>query len=254
MYLTYLSIFKNLGVKVVPLQADTGVIGGNLSHEFHVLAEAGESTLYYDKIFENITLEDFDSVQNIYAVTSDKYDKHTCPIKEEDLKEKKGIEVGQIFYLGTKYSEIMKAFINNPSGQLVPAEMGCYGIGVSRLVAAIIEANHDDAGIIWPNSITPFQVSIINLSINDEDATRVSSKLYNSLKHNNIKVLYDDTNERPGSKFATNDLIGVPIQIIVGKKAKSGLVEIKNRRTHESQALTVEEGIKYLLHKFPPRA
>jgi prolyl-tRNA synthetase len=161
---------------------------------------------------------------------------------------RKGIEVGHIFNFGTKYSNAMKAFVNSPTGDLVPVQMGSYGIGVSRLVAAIIEANHDEKGIIWPESVAPFKVSLINLNSKDSECSAMANYIYNHLKNQKVDVLYDDTDERPGSKFATHDLIGSPWQVIVGpKKVAAGVVELKHRRTGEIEENTQETLIKRIV-------
>jgi prolyl-tRNA synthetase len=231
--------FSDLGLLAIPLAADTGEIGGSLSHEFHVIADTGESTLYYDKKFDLLKEEladDLSLVKSLYAATEEKHNPKNCPIDEKELSVRKGIEVGHIFNFGDKYSKPMNAFVNNEKGKLVPIQMGSYGIGVSRLVAAIIEVSNDERGIIWPVSVAPFKISIINLNINDQNCNDVSYSVYNRLKAQNIEVLLDDTEKRPGSKFATHDLIGSPWQIIIGsKKAAQNLVELKNRKTGEMQ-------------------
>ena len=239
MFTAYMRTFSDLGLLAIPLAADTGEIGGSLSHEFHVIADTGESTLYYDKKFDLLKedlADDLSLVKSLYAATEEKHDPKNCSISEKELSVRKGIEVGHIFNFGDKYSKPMNAFVNNEKGQLVPIQMGSYGIGVSRLVAAIIEVSHDERGIIWPVSVAPFKVSVINLNINDQNCNDVAYSIYNRLKAQNIDVLLDDTEERPGSKFATHDLIGSPWQIIVGaKKAAQNLVELKNRKTGEMQ-------------------
>lgn len=243
MYATYLKIFHDLGLKVIPLKADSGAIGGDFSHEFHVLADVGESTLYYDNKFEDLgDFSTFDQLQNIYAVTEEKHNPATCHIPKERLSIKKGIEVGQIFYIGPeKYSIPMNIRLPDSSGNLIPLEMGCYGIGISRLVAAIIEANHDENGIIWPKEVAPFDVSLINLYPEEAENTNIANDLYRVLKDKNINVLYDDILQRPGQKFAINDLIGMPYQIIIGHKAKEGLIELKERRTNEIKLFPFEQ-------------
>ena len=238
-FAAYMRTFRDLGLVAIPLAADTGEIGGSLSHEFHVIANNGESTLYYDKKFDILRdelAEDLSLVKSLYAATEEKHDPSNCPVNEKDLSVRKGIEVGHIFNFGDKYSKPMNAFVNNDKGQLIPVQMGSYGIGISRLVAAIIEVSHDEKGIIWPVSVAPFKVSIVNLNINDGNCNEISRTIYNQLKAKNIDVLLDDTDERPGSKFATHDLIGSPWQIIIGpKKAQSNLVELKKRGSGEVQ-------------------
>lgn len=244
MYLTYMRIFRDMGLNIVPVLADNGPIGGHLSHEFHIIADNGESNIFYDKKFLSLTDEeilDINKLQSLYAAAEEKHDVSNIPISKEELACSKGIEVGHIFYLGDKYSKIMKALVNDANGNLVPVEMSSYGIGISRLVAAIIESNHDDKGIIWPQNIAPFMVSIINLSIFDDKSNELSSNIYSNLMDNKIEVLYDDTNARAGSKFATSDLIGLPYQIIIGpKKAGNNLVELKDRRTGKIEELDAD--------------
>lgn len=235
MFAAYMRTFNDLGLLAIPLAADTGEIGGSLSHEFHIIADTGESTLYYDKKFDLLKEELADDillVKSLYAATEEKHDPNNCPVAKKDLSVRKGIEVGHIFNFGDKYSKPMNAFVNNDKGQLIPIQMGSYGIGISRLVAAIIEVSHDEKGIIWPVSVAPFKVSIVNLNIHDQNCNEIAHNIYNELKRENIEVLLDDTDERPGSKFATHDLIGSPWQIIVGpKKAQDNLVELKNRKS-----------------------
>jgi prolyl-tRNA synthetase len=244
MYLTYMQIFRDMGLKVIPVLADNGPIGGNLSHEFHIIADNGESNIFYDKKFLSLTDEeslDINKLQSLYAVAEEKHDASNISISEEELACSKGIEVGHIFYLGNKYSKTMNGLVNDASGNLVPVEMSSYGIGISRLVAAIIESNHDDKGIIWPQNIAPFMLSILNLNIFDNKSNELSSNIYSNLVNNNIEVLYDDTDARAGSKFATSDLIGLPYQIIIGpKKASNNLVELKDRRSGKIEELDAE--------------
>jgi prolyl-tRNA synthetase len=253
-FAAYMRTFNDLGLFAIPLAASTGEIGGDLSHEFHVIADTGESTLYYDKKFDLLKEELADNItlaKSLYAATDEKHDQANCPIHNSELSVRKGIEVGHIFNFGDKYSKIMNAFVNDETGKRVPIQMGSYGIGVSRLVAAIIEVSHDDKGIIWPASVAPFKVSIVNLNIKDQNCVHIASDIYNQLKLNNIDVLLDDTDERPGAKFATHDLIGSPWQIIIGpKKAEQNLVELKDRKSGEvedmSPARVVQEIIDSL--------
>lgn len=240
MYKTYIKIFKRIGLTPIGVKADTGPIGGNLSHEFHILASTGESTLYYDSKFsELLESEDIESLKSIYAVADDMHDPKSCSIPQEQLNVSKGIEIGHIFYFGDKYSKSMNAKVTTQDGKNVNIHMGSYGIGVSRLVGAIIEAFHDDKGIIWPESVAPFRVGLINLQTK---VPEVANKIYKALKSD--KVLYDDTDESVGVKFARMDLIGLPWQIIIGKKAvTSNIVEVKNRATGEVEEIQVEEAI-----------
>ena len=234
-YDAYYSTFKEIGVKVVPVRADNGAIGGDMSHEFHVIAENGESNIFYDKAF--LGEVSVDSARKLYAAAEEKHTETT----NTDIVSSKGIEVGHIFNFGTKYSESMKSFVSDSSGSSVAPEMGSYGIGVSRMVAAIIEASHDEKGIIWPKSVAPFKFSLINIHPQDESVTKFADELYTKMLNLNIEVLYDDTKERAGSKFATHDLIGIPYHIIVGKeKFAENLIELKDRKTQKSKIVSIE--------------
>lgn len=253
-FLAYLKSFKDMGLNSIAVKADSGPIGGDFSHEFHILADTGESTLYYDKKFDELEISDDENIvnklQNIYAVAEEKYDPENCPVSKENLREKKGIEVGHIFLFGEKYSKPMKASVNDKSGNLSNIYGGSYGIGISRLVAAIIEANHDDRGIIWPMSVAPFKLSIVNLSSDDENAINVAESIIKAIKIDENEILYDDTDQRAGVKFATHDLIGSPYQIIVGrKKLEQNLVELKERKTGVVIDLTPGEAVKFLNEK-----
>jgi prolyl-tRNA synthetase len=243
-FVAYMRTFRDLGLNAIPLAADPGEIGGELSHEFHVVADTGESTLYYDKKFDILgdTLAgDINQLKSLYAATEEKHDPDNCPLSKSELSVRKGIEVGHIFNFADKYSKPMNAMVNDSNGRLVPIQMGSYGIGISRLVAAIIEVSHDERGIIWPIQVAPFKVSIINLNIKDDKCNQISRSLYNQFVDQNIDVLYDDTGDSPGAKFATHDLIGSPWQIIVGpKKAGSDLVELKHRQSGEVQDISVD--------------
>ncbi len=225
MYTTYTKIFRRMGLKAIAVKADSGAIGGDLSHEFHILADTGESSIYYDKKLEENEYNNFTEIEKIYTAADDLHDKSKCPVPEEDLKTSKSIEVGHIFHFGTKYSDVMGTEITNRNGQLVSPYMGSYGIGISRLVGAIIEANHDEKGIIWPESISPFKYGLINLHKNSQG---IAENIYNMVSKN--KILFDDTQDSFGVKFSRMDLIGIPQQIIVSKKSmENGVIEIKNR-------------------------
>lgn len=243
----YMRTFKDIGLNVIPLAADPGEIGGDLSHEFHVLADTGESLLYYDKKFDLLKEDlsgDIEKLKSLYAATEEKHDPANCPISENDLSVKRGIEVGHIFNFADKYSISMQAMVNNSEGKKVPLQMGSYGIGVSRLVAAIIEVSHDDKGIIWPMQVAPFKVSIINLNLKDESSSIVANNIYNKLKTKGVEVLFDDTKDRPGAKFAIADLIGSPWQVIIGpKKTANGLVELKNRKSGKVKDVSPDSAI-----------
>ena len=259
MFLAYLRTFARMGLKAIPMRADTGPIGGDLSHEFIILAETGESGVFCHKDWLTLDVlhnapgfdEDlqpfFDQYTSIYAATDEKHEPGNCPVPESDLVSARGIEVGHIFNFGTKYSKPMNAVVAGPNGEPVPVEMGSYGIGVSRLMGAIIEASHDDNGIIWPDSVAPFNVGLVNLKVGDAETDRVCQELYYKLRANGLEVLYDDRDERPGVKFADMDLIGLPWQLVVGPRGlKSGVVELKRRATGEKQELSVDSALEKL--------
>ena len=259
MFLAYLRTFARMGLKAIPMRADTGPIGGDLSHEFIILAETGESGVFCHKDWMKLDVlqnapgfdEDlqafFDRTTAIYAATDEKHDAATCPVPESDLVSARGIEVGHIFYFGTKYSKPMNAVVAGPGGESIPVEMGSYGIGVSRLMGAIIEASHDDNGIIWPDAVAPFNVGIVNLKVGDAESDRVCNELYYKLRANGLDVLLDDRDERAGAKFADMDLIGLPWQLVVGPRGlKNGVVELKRRATGEKEELSVESALAKL--------
>jgi len=249
MFKAYIKTFLRLGLTPISLRANTGPIGGNLSHEFQILAKTGESTLYYDKDLETIDPETIDSkkLQSYYAAVDDLHDQSKCPIEKKQLKISKGIEVGHIFYFGTKYSEKLGAYVQNNKGKNIPVHMGSYGIGISRLVGAIIEAFHDAKGIKWPISVAPFHVTIINLMVNDDECKKAAEKLYENFINISIETLYDDRDCSVGKKLSDNDLIGIPIQIIIGKRdIKDNLIEIKIRSTNESNKMSVDDGFNFI--------
>tara|TARA_Y100000590_G_scaffold407105_1_gene497029 strand:+ start:2117 stop:3418 length:1302 start_codon:yes stop_codon:yes gene_type:complete len=252
MYRCYLKTFIRLGLTPIVLKADSGVIGGNLSHEFQILAKTGESTLYYDKALEKINPAEanIEELQKYYAAVDEEHNEKKCPINSSQLKISKGIEVGHIFYFGKKYSEKLGAFVQTKNGDKVAVEMGSYGIGISRLVGAIIEAFHDDKGIIWPEQIAPFFASIINVNIKESKCNEVSKKIYEKFINNNIDILYDNRDIGAGSKFSDNDLIGIPYKIIVGPRdLKNNMVEIEYRKTGEKLKLSPEESYNFILDK-----
>ena len=262
MLCAYLATFSRMGLKAIPVAADSGPIGGDMSHEFHVLAETGESQVHADpKLLELDAIHPgpdgdidgfFETLTGLYAAADEKHDPAKSPLKPEELVTRRGIEVGHIFYFGTKYSKAMNATVNGPTGEQVPVEMGSYGIGVSRLVAAIIEASHDDAGIIWPDSVAPFGVGLINLKPGDAAVDAAADDLYRKLSDAGVDVLYDDRDERPGGKFANMDLIGLPWQLIVGPRGlANGVVELKRRATGERTELPIAEALAQLI--FAPR-
>lgn len=244
MYETYFKIFRRMGLTVIPFAADSGMIGGSMSHEFQVLAETGESEIFYDVAFEEAVQKDeldIAYLKSLYSAADEKHDKDNCPISGDQLKTGRGIEVGHIFYLGDKYSAPMKATIQDKDGKEVVVQMGCHGIGVSRLLGAIIEAYHDENGIKWPASVAPFHVGLINLRTGDETCDAASEKLYKELSAAGIEVLFDDTDQRGGAKFASMDLIGLPWQVVVGPKGiEKGVVEVKCRATDEKQEIALE--------------
>ena len=255
MFEAYIKTFIRLGLTPISLRADTGPIGGNLSHEFQILAKTGESTLYYDKDLENINLKNINPIklQSYYAAVDDLHDSKKCPINSDQLKISKGIEVGHIFYFGTKYSEKLGAFVQNSEGKKIPVHMGSYGIGVSRLVGAIIEAFHDEKGVKWPFSVAPFKVSLIDLMPDDKGCLENSDYFYKILLKNSIDVLYDDRECSIGKKLSDNELIGSPFQLIIGKRdIAQKLVEVRNRMTGEINKYSLAEVMNFLLAKIKP--
>ena len=263
---SYLRTYERMGLQAIPMRADSGPIGGEDTHEFLVLADTGESEVFYDKAVTELTFGDrdidFDNVEQCqsimeeftdkYARTDETHDEVTFgQIPEERRQIARGIEVGQIFYFGTKYSEALGALVQDADGQINPVHMGSHGIGVSRLVGAIIEANHDAKGIIWPEAVTPFHCGIINLKQGDEEADKACESIYLKLKNAGLDPLYDDREERAGGKFATMDLIGLPWRVTVGPRGlKNGVVELTNRRTGESENVSIDEAVTKLLIKY----
>lgn len=243
---SYLRTFARMNLIAIPVQADSGAIGGDMSHEFQIVAPTGESAIYYDKAFEELSADSlsFATVKNLYAAADDKHDATKCPVPSDRLCVSRGIEIGHIFYFGKKYSEPFGAKVVGPDGQLITLEMGSYGIGVSRLVAAIIEASHDEAGIIWPESVAPFKVGLINAKTGDATCDGIADRVYETLLGQGVEVLYDNRDERGGVKFADMDLIGLPWQLIVGTKTVTeGTIEVKNRKTGERQNLPLESAL-----------
>ncbi len=261
MFVAYLRIFARMGLKAIPMRAETGPIGGDLSHEFIILAETGESGVFIDKNVLDLPVpgEDVDyngdltpiikQWTDLYAATEDVH--NTARFEREVLADRRvntrGIEVGQIFYFGTKYSQTMKAIVTGPDGVDRPVHGGSYGVGVSRLVGGIIEASHDDNGIIWPEAVAPFKVGLVNLKVGDAEADAACADLYAKLDKAGVTVLYDDTDERAGAKFSNMDLIGLPWQLVVGPRGlKNGVVELKNRATGERSELSPEAALNKL--------
>jgi prolyl-tRNA synthetase len=263
MFVAYLRTFERMGLKSIPMRADTGPIGGDLSHEFIILASTGESGVFCHKDYLDFTVPgpetNFDSVEDLdaivtkwtslYAATEEMHDAAAFnAVPAASQVSARGIEVGHIFYFGTKYSEPMKAVVAGPDGREVPVHMGSYGIGPTRLVPAIIEASHDEAGIIWPDAIAPFNVAILNLKPGDSAADRVSGELEAALEARGLSCLIDDTDERAGAKFATADLIGLPWQIVVGPKGLAeGKVELKRRATGERVTMSPADAVERIL-------
>ena len=262
MFVAYLRTFARMGLRAVPMRADTGPIGGDLSHEFIILADTGESEVYCHKDFlgfdipgDETDFDDIKAVQTIvddwttlYAATSEMHDADAFAQVSEDARlTARGIEVGHIFYFGTKYSEPMGAKVMGPDGKEHTVHMGSYGIGPTRLVPAIIEASHDDNGIIWPDGVAPFDVIIINMKAGDEACDAACERLYGELLAAGRDVAYDDRNERAGAKFATADLIGIPQQVVVGPRSvANGEVEVKDRKTGSRDTMSLEAAVNRL--------
>lgn len=248
MYDCYHRIFARMGLTTVAVSADSGAIGGNLSHEFQVIAETGESAVYYDAKFDDIRSGKLkmsgEEMRALYAMADEQHKPESCPLPKDQLREARGIEVGHVFYLGNKYTTAMGVTVAGPDGAHVVPEMGCYGIGVSRLIAAIIEAGHDKDGIVWPESVAPFDAGVINLRVGDAACDAMAADLYQGLQRAGLKPLYDDTDKRGGEKFATMDLIGLPWQLTVGPRgAAAGMVEMKYRKTGEKFEMSPAEAI-----------
>ncbi len=262
MFVAYLRTFARMGLRAIPMVADTGPIGGNLSHEFIILASTGESEVFCHRDYlgfpipdADVNFDDVAAVQGIvdtwtsrYAATSEKHDPAAFDALPADAKlSARGIEVGHIFHFGTKYSKPMRAVVAGPDGAEHPVHMGSYGIGPSRLVAAIIEAFHDDAGIKWPEAVAPFRVAILNLKQGDSATDAASESLYSELGAKGVEVLYNDLEERPGAKFAGTDLIGIPWQILIGPKGLAeGKVELKCRADGSRELLTAADALDRL--------
>ena len=258
MFIAYLRTFARLGLKSIPMAADTGPIGGDMSHEFIILAETGESAVFCHRDLVDMPVpgDDIDyeadltpviaARTDLYAATDEKHDaaKFEVDVPEDKRLSARGIEVGHIFFFGTKYSQAMGCVVAGPDGKETPLQMGSYGIGVSRLVGAIIEASHDDNGIVWPDTVAPFKVGLVNLKSGDAETDAACDALYAKLEAAGVTVLYDDTEERAGAKFSTMDLIGLPWQLVVGPRGlKSGTVELKRRATGEKEELSPDAAL-----------
>ena len=263
MFVAYLRTFARMGLKAIPMRADTGPIGGDLSHEFIILATTGESEVFCHRDYLSFEAPpadtDFDDAAALrstverwtarYAATSEMHDADAfSTVPEPDRVAARGIEVGHIFYFGTKYSEPMGARVAGPDGEMRDVHMGSYGIGPSRLVAAIIEASHDASGIVWPDAVAPCDVALLNLRVGDAANDAACDDIHRRLEGAGRSVLHDDRDERPGAKFATADLIGLPWQVIVGPKGLAeGRVEVKRRATGERDSLAVEDALARIL-------
>ncbi len=258
MFCAYLRTFKRLGLTAIPVRADTGPIGGDLSHEFIVLAETGESAVFCDgRLLELPPPEgalespadleaEVERHTSYYAATDEMHepDRFTAEVPTDHQMTARGIEVGHIFHFGTKYSEPMSASVTGPDGQETMLQMGSYGIGVSRLVGAAIEASHDDKGIVWPLEIAPFKVAVVSLRPGDAEVETACEAAYEQLQSAGVDTLYDDTGERPGAKFATLELIGIPVLVVVGPKGLAkGVVEIRQRKTGDTEELGLEAAV-----------
>ncbi len=254
MFVAYLRTYARMGLKAIPMRAETGPIGGDMSHEFIILADTGESEVFCDRALLDLEPPQADvdysaDLQPVvdewtshYAASDDKHDPAACDVPDSQLVTARGIEVGHIFYFGTKYSEPLGAVVQGADGERVTLEMGSYGIGVSRLVGGIIEASHDENGIIWPASVAPYAVGLVNLKTGDSACDDSCGELYAFLRSSGIEVLYDDRDERAGQKFADMDLIGLPWQIVIGPRGlKNGSVEVKARGTDQRLELSLEE-------------
>ena len=261
MFVAYLRTYARLGLKAIPMQADTGPIGGDLSHEFIILADTGESEVFCHQDFLNrdVLAEEFDyesdlqpvvdSWTSIYAATDEQHDpaRFESEVPADKRVSARGIEVGHIFFFGDKYSKPLGATVSTPEGGDVAVQMGSYGIGVSRLVGGIIEASHDDKGIIWPDTVAPFRVGLINLRAGDVACDAACEEIYAKLEKAGVETLYDDRDDRAGAKFARMDLIGLPWQLIVGPRGlKNGVVELKSRRTEERDEISIDEALSRL--------
>ena len=257
MFVAYLRTFARLGLKSIPMRAETGPIGGDLSHEFIILAATGEREVFCHRDYLGLEAPseqtDFGDVPGLqatvdawtsrYAATSEMHDPAAFDaVPEEERVSARGIEVGHIFYFGTKYSEPMGAKVMGPDGQEHVVHMGSYGIGPSRLAAAIVEASHDDSGIVWPQAVAPFDIALLNLKVGHSATDAACAELHRGLIATGRDVLYDDRDERAGAKFATADLIGIPWQILVGPKGLAeGKIELKRRSTGEREMLSLSD-------------
>ncbi|MGP1283188.1 MAG: proline--tRNA ligase [Parasphingopyxis sp.] len=262
MFIAYLRTFARMGLRAIPMQADTGPIGGDLSHEFIILAPSGESEVFFHRNWEELRSADqfevdardtealqtfVDSMTADYAATDEKRDEAREWELGEDIRQSRGIEVGHIFYFADKYSAPLDFKVPGPGGEMVTPVGGSYGIGVSRLVGAIIEASHDEDGIVWPEPVAPYKVGLINMRVDDDACAAAADDLYAKLQAAGVEVLYDDRDERGGAKFATMDLIGLPWQLVVGPRGlKNGAVELKRRSTGAREEVSPDAALEKL--------
>ena len=259
MFIAYMKFFKKIGLKAIPMKADTGPIGGNLSHEFIIIASTGESEVYFEKellryegVLDEVNyasdLQDIvDKYTSFYAATDEKHDPKAYNKNKNNLVKTRGIEVGHIFHFGQKYSKPMQANINTKDEKNIPVYMGSYGVGLSRLVGATIEANHDKDGIIWPKELSPWYYNLINLKAGDEECDKICLDIYNLIEKKSKTVLYDDTMDRAGTKLAKADLIGLPFQIIIGPIGiKHQLFDLKVRKNGDIKKLSYNELVNFI--------
>ena len=262
MFVSYLRIFARMGLKSIPMAADTGPIGGDLSHEFIILAETGESQVYghqdlldlpippADLDYDGDLSAIVDQWTSFYAATDEMHDavRFDAEVPKAKQVAARGIEIGHIFFFGTKYSEPLNCKVQGPDGDMIALQMGSYGVGVSRLVGGIIEASHDDSGIVWPVPVAPFEVALINLKAGDAATDQACVDLHEKLENAGIDVLYDDTGERAGAKFATMDLIGLPYQIVIGPKGiAAGVAEVKDRKLGTREEFPLDAVAKHVV-------
>tara|TARA_B100001059_G_C17686719_1_gene502723 strand:+ start:17 stop:790 length:774 start_codon:yes stop_codon:yes gene_type:complete len=253
-----MQLFKKMGLKAIPMKADTGPIGGKLSHEFIIIADTGESEVFVENEFLNFEnsqddidyncdlQKEVDKYTSFFASTEENHNPNNN-LNKENIVKTRGIEVGHIFNFGQKYSIPMNASVSDSEGKNISVYMGSYGVGLSRLVGALIEANHDKDGIVWPKEVAPWNYHIINLKNGDKDCDEICSNLYNLMKDNSLSVFYDDTDERAGAKLAKADLIGLPYQVIIGPRGiKDKLFDVKNRKSGHVSKLSYNELLNFL--------